>query len=232
MSVRFERLDPRFRLLLTLAAIALVSSSPAMFPGPFGVFAVLTGLLWMTSRAGVAELLWRTLPALPIVVLAAAVFFLRELGTPSAGQGAAAIAVKGALAAALLALLSASTTMPELIWSLRKLRVPEPFCAILTLMARYVDVISEEYVRSSRARQSRCVTPLARLPRAIVGRQFGMLFLRTADRAERIYQAMLSRGFTGGWPMAKQRPAAGFDYGFLVVSVILFGVARILAGQR
>ena len=46
----------------------------------------------------------------------------------------------------------------------------------------------------------------------------GTLFLRTVERAERIYQAMLSRGFSGTLHSVRPYRIAGADVFFLAVT--------------
>jgi cobalt/nickel transport system permease protein len=91
--------------------------------------------------------------------------------------------------------------------ALRHLRVPGPLVAIVSFMYRYLSVLTDETSRLLRARESRS----ARLADAtelksggtilwrarVAGNMAGQLFLRSYERSDRIYNAMLARGYQG-----------------------------------
>jgi cobalt/nickel transport system permease protein len=54
----------------------------------------------------------------------------------------------------------------------------------------------------------------------------GILFLRTVDRAERIYAAMLSRGFAGDIPALTRSRIGGTDLAFLAGTALLLGAFK------
>ena len=60
----------------------------------------------------------------------------------------------------------------------------------------------------------------------VFARLIGILFLRTVDRAERIYYAMLSRGFRGDIPSLKRSRLAAADLAFMAATIALLGVFR------
>ena len=57
-------------------------------------------------------------------------------------------------------------------------------------------------------------------------RLIGILFLRTMDRAERIYYAMLSRGFQGDIPSLKRSRIAFRDLAFMAITIAFLAVFR------
>jgi cobalt/nickel transport system permease protein len=57
-------------------------------------------------------------------------------------------------------------------------------------------------------------------------RVIGALFLRTVERAERIYSAMLSRGFRGDIPSMQRFKVRFADMAFMLVTVIGLVVFR------
>jgi cobalt/nickel transport system permease protein len=65
-------------------------------------------------------------------------------------------------------------------------------------MHRYLFVLAEESARMRRARQSRTFTPRRRLHWQTLSSIIAQLFLRATDRADRIYDAMRSRGWNAG----------------------------------
>jgi cobalt/nickel transport system permease protein len=70
-------------------------------------------------------------------------------------------------------------------------------------MYRYIFVIADEALRLFRAREARSANPEGkaagsiRWRASVLGGMIGSLFIRSYERSERIYAAMLSRGFDG-----------------------------------
>ena len=98
--------------------------------------------------------------------------------------------------------------MRDLILGLDRLRCPQVFTQIATFMLRYLDVLADEARRMRIARLSRGYDPrfLWQVKAFAVG--VGALFLRAFERGERVYLAMLSRGYTGRLPRAGATGAA------------------------
>ena len=103
-------------------------------------------------------------------------------------------------------LLSISTPFPDLLLGFQQLRVPGIFIAIVNLMWRYLFVIRSEAARLMHARACRSASlpnPQYRPGRNVIWRAkvtgglAGNLFLRSLERADRVYAAMLARGYNG-----------------------------------
>src|SRR5512143_3217725 len=101
-------------------------------------------------------------------------------------------------------LLVSVTVFPKVIHALNHLRVPTIITVIISFLYRYLFVLTDEVMRMLRARQARsAAAPGIRsggsVPwRAqIAGHMAGQLFLRSYERSDRIYNAMLSRGYKG-----------------------------------
>jgi cobalt/nickel transport system permease protein len=82
------------------------------------------------------------------------------------------------------------------------------FTTIATFMLRYLDVLVGEARRMRVARLSRGDDPrfLWQLRGFAAG--LGALFLRAYERGERVYLAMVSRGYDGRMPGGRQGPPA------------------------
>ncbi len=122
-------------------------------------------------------------------------------------------------------ILITTTSFPGICNALDRLKVPRAFVVQLMFLYRFVFVLTEEVLRIVRARSIRSFgekRPSLRLFVQIVG----VLFLRTVDRAERVYWAMGNRGFEGEIRTLKRLRFGGRDAVFLLVSVLLFVVLR------
>jgi len=121
----------------------------------------------------------------------------------------------------LIALLGTST-IANLGHALEGLHLPKRLCFLLLFSYRYIFVIYQEYQKLSRAAAMRCFVPATTVHTyRTVGYLFGMTLVKSWNRASRIHQAMLLRGFNGTLiPLDRQTVAKG-DYFFLVASLLL-----------
>ena len=97
-------------------------------------------------------------------------------------------------------LLAATTRTDEIVVGLDRLRCPAVLTQIATFMLRYLDVLSGEARRMRVARAPRATHVLWQLGGFAAG--VGALFVRAFERGERVYLAMVSRGYTGHMPAA------------------------------
>jgi len=135
--------------------------------------------------------------------------------------------VKFSLTISAALLLIATTSFPGVCHALRRFGLPALFVSQLLFLYRYLFVLLEETMRIIRARDMRSFGQRGMDARTVV-RIIGMLFLRTVERAERIYSAMLSRGFTGDIPSMKRHLFRGVDVLFVSVTVVVLVVFRLV----
>jgi cobalt/nickel transport system permease protein len=93
-------------------------------------------------------------------------------------------------------LLSATTPFGALLHVMRQMHVPGLLVTTLALMYRYLFILVDETARMRRARLSRTFTPQRRRVWATTASVAGQLFIRTFNRAERVYAAMCARGWS------------------------------------
>ncbi|MBD2176146.1 cobalt ECF transporter T component CbiQ [Pseudanabaena sp. FACHB-1998] len=118
----------------------------------------------------------------------------------------ASVSIKAFLSLLLLNILTLSTSIPELLKALITLKVSPLLVSIIASMYRYINVLNNEFYAMRRAATSRNFAPKNlwdrqrkdhAWQRQVLGNMLGMLFIRTYDRGDRIYQAMLARGYQG-----------------------------------
>ena len=127
-----------------------------------------------------------------------------------------------AVTAALI--LVATTGIDAISMALLKLKVPKVLVIQLLFMYRYLYVLLEEFIRTVRAHSLRSFHGEG-IKYKVVGSLLGQLLLRTIDRAQRIYQAMLCRGFDGDIRLMGQKKIVGLDviyfFGWSGIFIIL-----------
>jgi cobalt/nickel transport system permease protein len=147
---------------------------------------------------------------LPLVVFVAAfVPFVRggariDVGPLSLSEEGlatfASVASKALIGTVSAVLLGATTSFPDVLAGLERMRAPRLLTLIAAFMYRYLFVIAGEARRMRVALAARGYRPRHALQAAAIGRVATALFLRTYDRGERVYIAMLARGYAGAMP--------------------------------
>ncbi len=212
-----HRLDPRLKVVLTLAFIVsnLLLPDGAWLAFLASYLFILAGD-WL-GGLGIGFTTRRSIIALPFVLAALTVVFSipgnplvtwhlcsTVLTVTEAGLlRFASIMLRAFLSVQGAILLAATTRFPDLIHALEHLHVPKLLVTIIAFLYRYLFVLTDEALRMMRARAARS----ARLPgqrggslpwRArAAGNMVGQLFLRSYERGDRVYAAMLARGYTG-----------------------------------
>lgn len=114
------------------------------------------------------------------------------------------LVLKGVLTVTAALLLIATMGIDNLAAALRQLRVPKPLVMQILLTYRYITVLAEELARILRAYALRAPGQRG-IQRQAWGSLAGQLLLRTYDRAQRVYEAMCLRGFTGEYHTGKSQ---------------------------
>jgi cobalt/nickel transport system permease protein len=106
------------------------------------------------------------------------------------------ITIKLTLTVTSALILVATTGMNSICFALLRIGVPKPIVIQMLFMYRYLHVLLEEFLITSQAYSLRSFHSNGIHYKAW-GSLLGQLLLRTMTRAQRIYQAMLCRGFDG-----------------------------------
>ena len=144
-------------------------------------------------------------------------------------QLAALITLKtNAIILAIIALLGTSR-IANIGHALETLHCPKKLCFILLFSYRYVFVIYQEYRRLVRAAQMRCFVPATTIHTyRTFGYLFGMTLVKSWNRATRVHQAMVLRGFNGQLiPLSKDIYTTG-DTVFLSTLLTLTTILAML----
>ncbi|MBD2021319.1 cobalt ECF transporter T component CbiQ [Leptolyngbya sp. FACHB-36] len=207
----WHRLVPKARIVCTLLLVFAIALTPN---GRW--------LTWAVYGAGVLAIVLLSRVTLPVLLQRVAVEFVFigvvMLGTLFRDGGEVvwqwswlrvttegltvlgSVALKSLLSLLMLNILTLTTPIPALLHALVELRMPPLLVAILASMYRYIGVLIEEFNSMRRAALCRNLMSGRRWQRLVIANMMGSLFIRTYERGERIYQAMLSRGYTGLLP--------------------------------
>ena len=200
-----HRLDPRAKVLTTLCFILCVVSFhkyelSAMLP--FLIYPVALVALGELPVGYIARKIVIVIPFALLVGLFNPIFdrqVVMQIGSFDILGGwisCLSILLRAILTASAAIILVAITGFPAICEALEKLKMPQAFAVQLLFLYRYIFVLTDEGVRTARARQLRTFGKRG-LGMRHFGSLVGHLLLRTWERAERIHMAMLARGFSG-----------------------------------
>jgi len=208
-------IDARAKLIALLVLLTGIATTSELRPRIYGgYFALLMATIFLAR-----------LPLLPLLARAALILpFSGAFALMAWWAGEPAVAVllivKSFLSILAALTLAASTPWTRVLDALAFLRVPAPLLLVIQFIGRYLFVVTGEAGQMRLAAQSRrgAATGSARHFQAAAG-AVGVLFARSWERADGIYQAMLARGFTGRFPAPAIVPFQLGDATFLGLSV-------------
>ena len=236
-----HRLDPRVKVVVTVALIIYKAQLPGGGGAAGGVGWVLLLMGDSSANQGGGFTFRRSFIALPFMLVAVSAIFApsgqplaewRVFGISLAPTDVGIVRFGSILLRTWLSvqagiLLVAVTQFPDLIHAFEHLRVPAVLTTIIAFLYRYLFVLADEVLRLLRARDSRSAAlPGQKSGRTvfwraqIAGHMAGQLFLRSYERSDRIYNAMLARGYTGQMRTLRAHVMRRRDWLVLSVSIL------------
>lgn len=221
-----HRLDPTIKLITTAIFLTAVISY-----GPYEVSSLIPCFFYPVILMTLGEIPWKPLLQRLIIAIPFSLFtgisnliFSREY-IAAAGKvvitsgmvSFGSIILKTILVVMAVLILIATTGMNDLLYAMRKLRIPSLFILQIMMTFRYLGVIAEEVSVMYHAYILRAPNEKG-IKLKDIGSFMGQLLIRSFDRAERIYHAMKCRGFNGTIRLSdsKKIDGTGWFYLFLV----------------
>ena len=238
-----HRVHPLWKLLLTLWYLALTASFPryaltglwgmslywiaGFFIADLSIWEALGRMRWILAALFLLGIANPLLDRTPILLLP---------GLPINGGmvSLATLFSKGLFAVLASYLLIATTTMEEICWAMRLIRLPKLLVTVIMLTYRYIILLMQEARRMSLACALRCPGERG-VPVSLWGAFAGQMLLRAMERGERVYGSMTLRGFHGEFPPPSRRILRGsflwFAVWFLALAFLRAAPVFEIAGQ-
>lgn len=229
-----HRLDPRTKIIVSFLFILFVVSFPK-----YELTGLIPFFLYPVFLLTVGDIPLKAIVK-KVLFISPFVFFIgifnpifdRDVmtiffGVPVTGGWVSffSIILKFVLTVSTALLLISITSFPGLCEALERLKVPRIFVVQLLFLYRYIFVLLEEGMKILRAREARTFGKKGKEIKTYIS-LISVLLLRSVERAERIHQAMLSRGFQGEIRVLKTHIFRLQDLFFALFSVTIFYVFR------
>lgn len=219
-STPAHHLDPRSKLFVGLLYIAMVLLTPHLTPIQIVGYPLIVGMAAVLSGVNKKRLCLRFLGLLPFALLMAISVIFSNLDPHRWVD----IALKAVCSITATALITMTTPFPDLLRALEQMHLPRLLVMFLAFLYRYGGVLYEEALQLERAWSARYFGRYWIKQWVYLGKILATLFIRSYERAERIFSAMQARGFSSG---ARGVELLHFEVGDLVF--VLSSLALLIA---
>ena len=203
-----NQLHPLVKFLTSILFIGVVFSINKYHLEREILMAIYLVVGYSLAQLSVKEALWRVKLILPLVLAVgifnpifdcSQTFVLGGLVLSAGWISMLTMMLKGIYSVLAAYLLIATTSIEEICHALRLLHVPKEMVTVILLTYRYLLILGKEADRIMTAYSLRAPSQKG-LNYKVWGSLVGQWMLRSFDRAERIYEAMVLRGFRGEFP--------------------------------
>ena len=247
-----HRLDPRVKVIIALLFIVCVTILPDGAWAFYGIAFLMVMAAAVASDLSPWLVFKRSLIGLPFLLAALSILFTipgnplwtGPWGLTISDAGVvrfASIVMRTMISLQAAVLLTSTTSFPDILHALRHLKVPAILISIIAFMYRYLFVMTDEVSRLLRGRSARSATlpdyksgGTLRWRGTVAGNMVGQMLVRSLDRSDRVYNAMVARGYSGQMLTMKPHAMSNFDWTVLIVACMaalaLPITARVLGG--
>ena len=215
-----NRLHPLGKLLLSVIYIFIVVSFDKYALSPLIIMSIYPIFGFITGELSIKEGLYRMRIILPLVLFVGIFnpFFDKTqlLLYGSLNEPGSAVFISGGIVSMLTVMLKgfysvlsvyiliATTSIDDICYALRVLHLPKILVIVIMLIYRYFGIMAMEANRITTAYQLRAPSQKG-LHYKAWGTLVGQWLLRSMDKADRVYESMLLRGFTGDFRIRKKK---------------------------
>ena len=220
-----NEIHPLVKLIVTLFYIVLAVSIDKYDLERMILMSLYIIIAYAMAELSVRKALWRLKLILPLVI---AVGIFNPIFDHSPGMyfgntliyagwiSMLTLMLKGIYSVLAAYLLIAVTGMEEICYALRLIHVPKVLVTVILLTYRYISILGSEADRIMTAYRLRAPKQKG-INYKVWGPMIGQWMLRSFDKAGRVYDAMLLRGFKGEFPSGRKY---GFDRGAFIYLIV------------
>lgn len=206
-----HRVAPQVKIVSAFGLVFAIALTPRTAIWAFAIYAAIVGGLVAVARLPVTFVARRTVVLIPFLLVGLLLPIVGSgervdvLGVSLSEQGIWDmwnVFVKAGLGYLVAVVLAATTEIADLLRGLDALHVPRIVTSIIGFAIRYIDIVAADFGRMRIALASRGYRGRSLATWGMYARTVGSVFVRTYERGERVYLAMLSRVYTGSMPVS------------------------------
>ncbi|MDF2614517.1 MAG: cobalt transporter, inner rane subunit CbiQ [Clostridia bacterium] len=227
-------IHPLAKVLVTLIYILLVMSFNKYEVNSLLSFVLYPTVLFILTDIPVLRMLKRAAIVLPIII-GVGLFnplidhhFYIEIGTITISSGMISLIsliIRGILAVLASFLLIATTSIEEIVYSLRRVGLPKLFALQILLTYRYIYLLLDETVIMYTAYSLRAPRTKG-LAYHVWPTFLGQLILKTYKRANNLYHSMSLKGYNNHYTLPQSQKIRISDLIYLISWTMFLGYAR------
>lgn len=230
-----NRINPLAKLVITLAYIAICISFPKEILSRLLLMLCYLIIVFFLGDISFTKAFKRINLALPFIIFVGIfnpildrniVAFFYGIPISSGLISFTTLLLKGVFSLLATYALITSTSLDQICYSLRRLKIPSVLVTSISLTCRYLSLIVNEANEMWQAYSLRAPSHKG-LHIKSWGSFVGSLLIRTIDRANLIYESMLLRGFNGDFDNLSKVPFKVKDFLFIIIWMILFIIIRL-----
>ncbi|MDD5492409.1 MAG: energy-coupling factor transporter transmembrane component T [bacterium] len=220
-----QKIDPRIKIIFALLFVFLVNLTSLTNSFSLIYYAIILVLCILLANVPLLRIFRKSLVSLPLIIFFALFSLLYHRSQP---WFSLLLLAKAYLSILAMILLISSTSFSHFLKALQNLKIPVVLVMIFSFMYRYLFVITDELMNVRTAKDARTVGGTAWFHTKVLANIIGVVFISSYERSERIYKAMLSRGFDGTIRTLDDFSLKNRDYIFGLSSFCIFVLIKIL----
>lgn len=188
-----HKINPKAKIIFLVIFLPGIIFTPINFKAVFTAYSLCIAGLVFLSKVPLSFIFKRIIHLLPFVIIVSLSALFKKGGQLLLSS----CIIKSILSLVLVLIISSTTRFNCLAGALKELGVPKLFIDLLSFMYRYAFLLEDQLLRARRAYLSRGARQKSNFRKArVLSNILGSLFIRTYERAERVYLAMCSRGYS------------------------------------
>lgn len=229
-----NNLHPLGKLLTCVLYIFLVASIDKYDIIPLILMSVYLVFAFLIGELSLKDGLYRMRLILPLVLFVGIfnpffdkdiVLYVGNIGISGGVMSMITLFIKGLYSVLSAYILIATTSIDDICYALRVVKVPKIIVIVIMLIYRYFDVMALEAHRIMTAYSLRAPSQKGIHYKAW-GALVGQWLLRSMDRAEMVYESMLLRGFNGEFSF-KKKALKPQDFIYPIAWAIIFVIIKL-----
>ncbi len=193
LNTVIHRLNTKAKVIFWALSLLIIILTPASYGLLFFLYGAFIIILTYLSKVPISFICKRLANIFPFIILICLSALFKKQGYLLF----VSCALKATLATLITVLLSSTTRFTKILDTLEELGVPVLFIYLFSFMYRYSFLLEDQLLRITRAYTLRSINKRNNFNKIkILSNILGTIFIRTYERAERVYLAMCARGYT------------------------------------